>query len=168
MCGLRIYLVLPSVPLKASGWLLDCLGLQSFLWKSAAVVCETSARVALLLQKCLKKQARHVPPCSLLHTSGTGYLCAKEGDRSVLGELQLACSNCGSSCCFPEVANCFLQCSGRQHQPPSPGSAQAVGTQRVALPPPIKTHRQASVCPSITPLALGPHSSDQRAQPQPH
>lgn len=34
-----------------------------------------------------KKWARHVPPCSLLHTSGTGYLCAKEGDRSVLGEL---------------------------------------------------------------------------------
>lgn len=54
-------------------------------------------------------------------------------------ESCLSCSNCGSSCCFPEVADCFLQCSGRQHLPPIPGAAQA---ERVA-PCPIK--KQASL-----------------------
>lgn len=41
---LPTYLILPLVPLKASGWLLGCLGLHSFLWKpTASLVCGTMA-----------------------------------------------------------------------------------------------------------------------------
>uniref|UniRef100_A0A4X1VAR3 C-X-C motif chemokine ligand 12 n=1 Tax=Sus scrofa TaxID=9823 RepID=A0A4X1VAR3_PIG len=41
---LPTYLILPLVPLKASSWLLGCLGLHSFLWKpTASLVCGTMA-----------------------------------------------------------------------------------------------------------------------------
>lgn len=73
-------------------------------------------------------------------------------------ESCLPCSSCGSSYCFPEVSNslqtafCSAQGDSTGHLSwGSRGCGDSEGWTH------IRKHRQAPVCPYMTPLALGPH-----------
>ena len=83
MCGLPIYLVLPSVPLKASG--LPRVAVLSVETSSSGLrdLGQGSTTVTKVSEKVGQTRVSVLPSSHLRNR----YLCAKEGDRSVLGEL---------------------------------------------------------------------------------